>query len=220
MTTQVKIYWRPGCPFCSRLRRDIQHVGLPVREINIWNDSSAAAAVRSVAGGNETVPTVMVGDHAMVNPTALQVLHVVREQAPELLDAVNEDAVRRLARGSWWSAALVSAVAATVWFLLATGHPTTTYHFAPLLVAAAWPITHRWRSREALAPFTVLATAAGGIGVASATTALLAARHALAGPTVTGSANAVVETFSAIAAGAVVGGVMAAVGRRTVSTRT
>jgi mycoredoxin len=30
-------------------------------EINIWEDPQAAARVRSVANGNETVPTVFVG---------------------------------------------------------------------------------------------------------------------------------------------------------------
>jgi glutaredoxin len=36
---------------------------------NIWDDPDAAAFVRSVADGNETVPTVVVGDRAMVNPS-------------------------------------------------------------------------------------------------------------------------------------------------------
>jgi hypothetical protein len=34
----------------------------------------------------------------------------------------------------------VSVAVAVVWFLLATAHPTTTFHFAPLLVAAAWSV--------------------------------------------------------------------------------
>jgi hypothetical protein len=38
-----------------------------------------------VAGGNETVPTVMIGDYAMVNPTAKQVKNAMAEFAPHLL---------------------------------------------------------------------------------------------------------------------------------------
>jgi len=34
---------------------------------------AAAAAVRAVAGGSETVPTVQVGDRWLVNPTAEEV---------------------------------------------------------------------------------------------------------------------------------------------------
>jgi hypothetical protein len=37
--------------------------------VNIWEDPEAAAFVRSVARGNETVPTVTVGDVALVNPS-------------------------------------------------------------------------------------------------------------------------------------------------------
>jgi mycoredoxin len=49
-------------------------------EINILEDCQAAARVRAVANGNETVPTVFVGPHAMVNPSVLQVLAAVDEQ--------------------------------------------------------------------------------------------------------------------------------------------
>ena len=45
---------------------------------------SGAATVRSHAGGNETVPTVVVGDVAMVNPSASEVLDTIRAEAPHL----------------------------------------------------------------------------------------------------------------------------------------
>src|SRR5574340_507318 len=35
-TRLVTIYWRPGCPYCSRLRRDLRAIGLPTSDINIW----------------------------------------------------------------------------------------------------------------------------------------------------------------------------------------
>lgn len=78
----VTVYWRPGCPFCIRLRQELHILGLPSREINIWADRSAAALVRSVADGNETVPTVLVGEQALVNPSAAEVLARVREEVP------------------------------------------------------------------------------------------------------------------------------------------
>lgn len=73
----VEVYWRPGCPSCRMLMRPLRRSGLRLREINIWKDPVAAARVRSVADGNETVPTVFIGDHAMVNPSLQQVLAVV-----------------------------------------------------------------------------------------------------------------------------------------------
>lgn len=83
--TSVTVYWRPGCPFCSSLMRGLDGSGLAYEERDIWEDEDAAAFVRSVAGGNETVPTVGVGDVALVNPTPREVLAVVAEEAPEHL---------------------------------------------------------------------------------------------------------------------------------------
>lgn len=61
------------------LQHDLERAGLPVREVNIWEDPEAAARVRSVADGNETVPTVFVGDRAMVNPSIAEVEAAVRD---------------------------------------------------------------------------------------------------------------------------------------------
>ena len=52
---------------------------------NIHEDPDDAAIVRSVAGGNETVPTVIVGPVALVNPTTSLVRATVAEHAPHLL---------------------------------------------------------------------------------------------------------------------------------------
>ena len=51
------------------LKAGLQRDGIPFREVNIWDDPEAAAFVRSVARGNETVPTVTVGSVSLVNPT-------------------------------------------------------------------------------------------------------------------------------------------------------
>ncbi len=79
----VTVYWRPGCPFCSRLRRDLRGLGLPVTEINIWDDPSATAVVRAAANGNETVPTVIIGSTALVNPSARAVVEAVQRMDPD-----------------------------------------------------------------------------------------------------------------------------------------
>jgi mycoredoxin len=72
-STEIVLYTRPGCPYCFTLRAGLRRSGLAFQEINIWDDSDAAAFVRSVADGNETVPTVVVGDMHMVNPSARRV---------------------------------------------------------------------------------------------------------------------------------------------------
>ncbi|MGE0307642.1 MAG: glutaredoxin domain-containing protein [Acidimicrobiia bacterium] len=82
---EITVYWRPGCMFCSSLRRGLRRAGLPFREVNIWDDPTAAAFVRSVARGDETVPTVSVGTVNLVNPSTRRVLEVAANRAPALL---------------------------------------------------------------------------------------------------------------------------------------
>ncbi|HEV7975806.1 glutaredoxin domain-containing protein [Amycolatopsis sp.] len=83
---EIEFYWRPGCGFCSALRRPLMASGLPVREVNIWEDPDAAARVRGVADGNEIVPTVFIGTQALINPSFAEIEAAVREEAPELLE--------------------------------------------------------------------------------------------------------------------------------------
>jgi mycoredoxin len=74
----VTIYWRPGCAFCQRLRLALRFRRLPAQWINIWDNPDAAAFVRSVADGNETVPTVVINGEPFVNPPPKQVVAAVR----------------------------------------------------------------------------------------------------------------------------------------------
>jgi mycoredoxin len=70
MSAPVVLYARPGCPYCYMLRRGLRRRGVEFTEIDIWQDPAAAAAVRAVADGNETVPTVHVAGQWLVNPRA------------------------------------------------------------------------------------------------------------------------------------------------------
>jgi len=63
------IYWRPGCIFCLRLRVALLLRGKKAVWTNIRADAAAAARVRSVNDGNETVPTVFVGTGHRTNPS-------------------------------------------------------------------------------------------------------------------------------------------------------
>ncbi|MDI6101509.1 glutaredoxin domain-containing protein [Actinoplanes sp. NEAU-A12] len=62
------VYWRPGCVFCLRLRVRLGADAARLRWVDIWQDPAAAAAVREITGGDETVPTVVIGGHGHVNP--------------------------------------------------------------------------------------------------------------------------------------------------------
>jgi len=80
-TAAMTLYWRPGCGFCVALRRKLDRAGLVYDEVNIWDDPEGAAFVRSVARGNETVPTVRIGDVSLVNPNASEVLEALAQSS-------------------------------------------------------------------------------------------------------------------------------------------
>lgn len=66
----VVIYWRPGCGYCQRLKTALGPEGEKAVWVNIWQDDDAAAFVRSVNDGNETVPTVVLDGTPHTNPPA------------------------------------------------------------------------------------------------------------------------------------------------------
>ncbi|WNO70540.1 glutaredoxin domain-containing protein [Streptomyces sp. AM8-1-1] len=62
------VFWRPGCPYCLRMRIRLGRRARQVHWVDIWRDPAGAAAVRAVNDGNETVPTVFVAGRPHVNP--------------------------------------------------------------------------------------------------------------------------------------------------------
>jgi mycoredoxin len=74
VVSEIVMYTRPGCPFCFKLRLKLRLRRVAFREVNIRQDTDAAAAVRAAADGNETVPTVHVGGSWLVNPSLRAVL--------------------------------------------------------------------------------------------------------------------------------------------------
>jgi mycoredoxin len=72
------VYWRPGCPYCLRLRARLGRDSRRVLWVDIWADPDGAASVREVTGGDETVPTVIAGRRSFINPS----VEVVRGLLP------------------------------------------------------------------------------------------------------------------------------------------
>jgi len=85
MSEGIDFYWRPGCGFCMALERKLNKLDVPLNKMNIWDDPAHAETVRSIANGNETVPTLVIGEAKMVNPSADQVLQAIANNAPELM---------------------------------------------------------------------------------------------------------------------------------------
>jgi glutaredoxin-like protein len=68
-TERLIVYWRRMCGFCTRLMGALEEAGIEVEYRDIWEDPEAAAFVRSVNDGAETVPTVVLPDgRTVTNP--------------------------------------------------------------------------------------------------------------------------------------------------------
>ncbi|MFH8800848.1 glutaredoxin domain-containing protein [Streptomyces sp. NPDC017936] len=62
------VLWRPGCPYCLRLRVRLGRSARRMYWVDIWRDPAGAAAARAANDGDETVPTVLVAGQPHVNP--------------------------------------------------------------------------------------------------------------------------------------------------------
>lgn len=63
------VYWRPGCMYCVRLRVSLNIRGRRAVWVNVLGDEAASLRVREANDGNETVPTVFVGESSHTNPS-------------------------------------------------------------------------------------------------------------------------------------------------------
>lgn len=90
-SAEVVVYWRPGCPFCSRLLRWIDRNQVAVERHDIWEDPEAAAAVRAITGGDETVPTVVIGGVHLINPSPRALSTALETHAPHLLSTLRPE---------------------------------------------------------------------------------------------------------------------------------
>ncbi|WP_435198491.1 DUF427 domain-containing protein [Janibacter sp. GS2] len=221
----VEVMWRPGCPFCGSLRRELSRAGVATTEHDIWSSTAAAARVRGATGGDETVPTVFVGDRTLVNPSAREVIAAIRtvdpDYHPDLPSAGGRDGSgsprRTPSPGLLWT-----LVVAVVWTLLAAWRPTTTWHVAPFVLAAVWP----WIAGHTTSPGgragrrRILLAGGGGLGIAVALTGALSVAGRLDGPTWTGTANPVVEALILSVGGAAIATALGLLGTLGRTTRT
>jgi glutaredoxin len=67
------VLWRPHCPFCRILFSGIERHGLTVETRNIWEDDDARQLLNQRIG-SETVPSVLIGDQILVNPSIKELI--------------------------------------------------------------------------------------------------------------------------------------------------
>lgn len=67
------VLWRPGCGFCQLLFSGLERYEVAHELRNIWEDDEARALLNGRIGC-ETVPSVLIGDELLVNPSITEVL--------------------------------------------------------------------------------------------------------------------------------------------------
>ncbi|MDN5724524.1 MAG: hypothetical protein L0G99_01150 [Propionibacteriales bacterium] len=69
----VVIFWRPGCGYCARLKRELGADGAKAEWANIWAHDQAMTLVKAANNGDETVPTVKINGTFHTNPDPVEV---------------------------------------------------------------------------------------------------------------------------------------------------
>lgn len=197
----VTVYTRPGCPFSAALRWQLRRLAVPVREIDIWADRAAAGVVRDITGGDETVPTVVVGTRAMVNPGVDEVRTALAEVNPHVQFAARRSTVGLVARGLTGPVVVLA-----VWTAVGLLDAGTVFHLGPALVAASWAVTARLDAARGLGFTLGGILAAGGAALSTAALMLLPQLGALP--------PALPEAVFAVAGGGAVGIIVAGRGVR------
>jgi mycoredoxin len=78
----VIVYWRPGCTYCMRLRRQLDSdVRRQLRWVNVMADVEASQFIRRFHGGDMVTPTAVTGSGRQVPATAEWIINHVQRWA-------------------------------------------------------------------------------------------------------------------------------------------
>ena len=58
----VKLYVKPGCPYCAAARRDFAARGVLVEEIDVYSVDGAREKLVALTGGRGVVPVIVEED--------------------------------------------------------------------------------------------------------------------------------------------------------------
>lgn len=117
----IIVYGRPGCPGLPPVLRLLDAAGASYEYIDIRQDLEAAARLRQITGGYESVPTVILPDgRTMVEPGTMKLREALQTSAPQGEEVVSTaTAVRAgLSNPVYLIMALIAlALIAAVWLL-------------------------------------------------------------------------------------------------------
>ena len=56
---EVKIYTKPGCPYCAKAREFYNERGIPFEDLNAQDNMKLRAEMLSLTDGDPTVPVIV-----------------------------------------------------------------------------------------------------------------------------------------------------------------
>jgi len=74
----VVVYSTTWCPACIQARRTLRHLRVPFEDIDIEEVSGAEQRMRSINGGSDKVPTIVVGSCVLVEPSDTELIEAVQ----------------------------------------------------------------------------------------------------------------------------------------------
>jgi glutaredoxin len=80
MPDYIVMYGVQWCPDCSRARRVLKRYGIEYKEIDIDRESGAEAKMRSLNGGSGKVPTLIIGEETLIEPSDHDLTSALRRQ--------------------------------------------------------------------------------------------------------------------------------------------
>ncbi len=85
MKEKILVYGRPYCAMVPPVRKLLERAEVDYEYTDIWEDEEAAARVRRINQGNETVPTLVFPDGAtMTEPSLRELLGKLAEMGYQL----------------------------------------------------------------------------------------------------------------------------------------
>jgi len=76
----VVAYITQWCPDCSRSRRLLQRLGISFQEIDIEKVVGAEDEMRARNGGSGKIPTIVIGDTVLVEPSDLEIRRALADE--------------------------------------------------------------------------------------------------------------------------------------------
>ena len=108
---RILVYGRPTCPSVPPVLRLLDEAGAVYEYVNVRQDFEAAARLRQITGGYESVPTLVFPDgRTLVEPGTAALRRALQEAGPAGGTPVSEVAAARAALSNpvYWILALIA----------------------------------------------------------------------------------------------------------------